>query len=97
MDEQEHRDTITETTEWFTGAMVDTLLKPENLQKPHWRTDTDLQLMDKLTDNVNNFLKESDAQKELKQLINIANYSMMLADKIRQDYFDQEKAFELGG
>lgn len=92
-----HVETVYETTEWFTGAMKDVLLQPENLQKSHWRDDTETQLVEKLTAKVNKYLRESQAKEEIKQLIDISNYSMMLADKIRQDYLDQEQAFENGG
>ena len=97
MELSKHVETIYETQKWFSDAMRDILLKPENLQKTHWRDCTESFLIERLTKRVNDYLKEPDPKEELRFLLSVANYSMMLADRIRQDALDAMEAEELGG
>ena len=97
MDVDKHVQTVYETQKWFTDASRDILLKPENLQKTHWRDCEEMFLLEQLTRKVDAYTKEPNKQRELKLLFDISNFSMMLADRLRQDYFDSCKAEELGG
>lgn len=83
MDEKTHIRIVKDTVAWFSHQQKKVLLKPENLAKINWREGLDQDLLKKLSDNYWCFMSESNQKKELCQLINIGNYAMMLADRIR--------------
>lgn len=81
------------TVEWFEGRMLEKLVRPKNLQKRHWSEDDNLDLLERVREeleevqaaykNLEAHFSSLGSEEVIDECADVANMIMMVADNIR--------------
>lgn len=85
-------DNFEPVVDWFSGIMKVKLGTKHNRAKPHWATSTFALLLERLRDEVQeleNALCREDVANAVSECCDVANFAMMIADKLRQELYSE--------